>query len=70
MYYVIELNYYITTNRSDPNWLPPPASPIDFCYFQKEHLDQVNDLLQKCFWPGIDGKPINLLTVNSLVISI
>ncbi|GBB93876.1 hypothetical protein RclHR1_22440003 [Rhizophagus clarus] len=41
-------------HRSDPNWLPPPASPIDFCYFQKEHLDQVNDLLQKCFWPGID----------------
>ncbi|CAG8527494.1 1985_t:CDS:2 [Acaulospora colombiana] len=42
-------------HRSDPNWTQPPSSPIDFCYFQKEHLSQVNDLLQRCFWPGIDG---------------
>ncbi|CAG8500249.1 16628_t:CDS:2, partial [Funneliformis caledonium] len=41
-------------HRNDPNWLSPPVSPIDFCYFQREHLAQVNDLLQKCFWPGID----------------
>ncbi|CAG8551929.1 5015_t:CDS:10 [Acaulospora morrowiae] len=41
-------------HRNDPDWLPPPSSSIDFCYFQKEHLSQVNDLLQRCFWPGID----------------
>ncbi|CAG8492278.1 16423_t:CDS:10 [Dentiscutata erythropus] len=40
--------------RNEPDWLPPPSSPIDFCYFQKEHLNQVNDLLQRCFWPSID----------------
>ncbi|CAG8751955.1 5232_t:CDS:2, partial [Racocetra persica] len=40
--------------RNEPDWLPPPSSPIDFCYFQKEHLSQVNDLLQRCFWPSID----------------
>ncbi|CAG8447732.1 9962_t:CDS:10 [Ambispora leptoticha] len=41
-------------HRDDNEWQPPPSSPIDFCYFQKTHLKQVNDLLQRCFWPGID----------------
>nr|CAG8481010.1 1037_t:CDS:2 [Entrophospora candida] len=41
-------------NRNDPDWIPPPSYPIDYCYFQKEHLNQVNDLLQKSFWPEIE----------------
>ncbi|CAG8465038.1 3963_t:CDS:10 [Diversispora eburnea] len=41
-------------HRNDHDWLPPPSSPIDYCYLQKEHLNQVNDLLQRCFWPSID----------------
>ncbi|CAG8530390.1 2835_t:CDS:10 [Ambispora gerdemannii] len=41
-------------HRNDNEWQPPPSSPIDFCNFQKTHLKQVNDLLQRCFWPGID----------------
>ncbi|CAG8661537.1 15805_t:CDS:2, partial [Cetraspora pellucida] len=52
--------------RNDPEWLPPPSSPIDFCYFQKEHLSQVNDLLQRCFWPSIDG---NLLFPDFSVVA-
>ncbi|KAF9366436.1 Cysteine-rich protein 2-binding protein [Mortierella sp. NVP85] len=29
-------------------------APIDYCYFRKEHLAQVNDTLCRRFWPGID----------------
>ncbi|KAF9399209.1 Cysteine-rich protein 2-binding protein, partial [Mortierella sp. AD011] len=29
-------------------------SPIDYCYFRKEHLAQVNETLCRRFWPGID----------------
>ena len=29
---------------------------IDYCHFQFWHLDQVNDLLWRIFWPGIDGQ--------------
>ncbi|KAF9192496.1 Cysteine-rich protein 2-binding protein, partial [Haplosporangium sp. Z 11] len=36
---------------------PPPTqsrTPIDYCYFRKEHLTQVNEILCRRFWPGID----------------
>ncbi|KAG0322378.1 Cysteine-rich protein 2-binding protein [Podila horticola] len=29
-------------------------TPIDYCYFRKEHLSQVNETLCRRFWPGID----------------
>ncbi|KAG0038044.1 Cysteine-rich protein 2-binding protein [Podila clonocystis] len=29
-------------------------TPIDYCYFRKEHLPQVNETLCRRFWPGID----------------
>ncbi|KAF9420891.1 Cysteine-rich protein 2-binding protein [Podila epigama] len=29
-------------------------TPIDYCYFRKEHLAQVNETLCRRFWPGID----------------
>ena len=41
-------------HRDKPSSSPPLSSPIDFCYFQPEHLLQVNELLQRVFWPGID----------------
>ncbi|KAF9921229.1 Cysteine-rich protein 2-binding protein [Linnemannia zychae] len=28
--------------------------PIDYCYFRREHLAQVNETLCRRFWPGID----------------
>ncbi|KAF9545953.1 Cysteine-rich protein 2-binding protein [Mortierella hygrophila] len=28
--------------------------PIDYCYFRREHLAQVNETLSRRFWPGID----------------
>lgn len=30
-------------------------TPIDYCYFRKEHLSQVNETLCRRFWPGIDS---------------
>lgn len=30
-------------------------TPIDYCYFRKEHLPQVNETLCRRFWPGIDS---------------
>lgn len=30
-------------------------SPIDYCYLQPQHLSQVNELLQRTFWPGINA---------------
>ncbi|KAF9586492.1 Cysteine-rich protein 2-binding protein [Lunasporangiospora selenospora] len=32
----------------------PSRAPIDYCYFRKEHLAQVNETLCRRFWPGID----------------
>ncbi|GJJ77802.1 cysteine-rich protein 2-binding protein [Entomortierella parvispora] len=29
-------------------------APIDYCFFRREHLVQVNDILCRRFWPGID----------------
>ncbi|TPX39697.1 hypothetical protein SeLEV6574_g07043 [Synchytrium endobioticum] len=31
-----------------------PYNSIDYCHLQFWHLDQVNDLLWRVFWPGID----------------
>ncbi|KAL1919337.1 uncharacterized protein VTP21DRAFT_2030 [Calcarisporiella thermophila] len=42
------------SHRHDPEWIPPPLPPIDYCYIQREHLTQVNSLLCRCLWPGID----------------
>ncbi|RUS25410.1 hypothetical protein BC938DRAFT_472217, partial [Jimgerdemannia flammicorona] len=28
--------------------------PVDYVYFQREHLEQVNEVLCRAFWPGID----------------
>ncbi|KAJ2863805.1 hypothetical protein GGH94_003353 [Coemansia aciculifera] len=36
-----------------PSWRDERDS-IDYVYFQSEHVQQVNELLQRTFWPGID----------------
>ncbi|KAI8330331.1 hypothetical protein BC941DRAFT_440878 [Chlamydoabsidia padenii] len=30
------------------------ATSIDYVYFQREHLEQANQLLARCFWDGVD----------------
>lgn len=30
------------------------VTSIDYVYFQAEHLEQVNNMLRRCFWEGID----------------
>ncbi|KAJ3102981.1 Cysteine-rich protein 2-binding protein [Physocladia obscura] len=32
----------------------PPALSVDYVYFQRIHLEQVNEMLSTQFWPGID----------------
>jgi hypothetical protein len=46
-------------NNLDPN-IYTHSVPIDFCYFQLGHLDQVNELLCRSFWPGINSKLLAL----------
>ncbi|KAI9598284.1 hypothetical protein BDF19DRAFT_431934 [Syncephalis fuscata] len=41
-------------NDTDHNSDAYILGSIDFCYFQKCHLSQVNSLLELLFWPGID----------------
>ncbi|KAJ2344615.1 hypothetical protein GGH92_004411 [Coemansia sp. RSA 2673] len=37
----------------NPSWRDERDS-IDYVYFQSEHVQQVNELLRRTFWPGID----------------
>ncbi|ORX90694.1 hypothetical protein K493DRAFT_287755 [Basidiobolus meristosporus CBS 931.73] len=55
------------SNRLDPNWSAPQSAPIDYCYFQPQHLQQVNDCLCRCFWPGIDMSEALLFPDFSIV---
>ncbi|KAF9958487.1 hypothetical protein BGZ65_001410 [Modicella reniformis] len=49
------------SDKDKPDWSRPSqvyqfqgGAPIDYCYFRKEHLAQVNETLCRRFWPGID----------------
>ena len=44
----------VTADRDD-TMRPPQPPPIDYVYLQRAHVKQANDLLQRMFWPGIDG---------------
>ncbi|KAM5163430.1 cysteine-rich protein 2-binding protein isoform 2-T2 [Mantella aurantiaca] len=41
-------------HRSDPDWIPEPESPIDYCYVRPGHIPTINSICQQFFWPGID----------------
>ncbi|KAJ1960506.1 hypothetical protein GGI12_003760 [Dipsacomyces acuminosporus] len=45
----------------------PSQEAIDYVFFQKEHLDQVNSLLCRTFWPGIDMSEALLYPEFSIV---
>ena len=45
----------LANGASNPDPLASRA-PIDYCFFRREHLKQVNDILSRRFWPGIDSK--------------
>ncbi|KAJ3280373.1 Cysteine-rich protein 2-binding protein [Borealophlyctis nickersoniae] len=38
----------------DPEWTRPQSAPIDYVYFQRMHVEQVNQALCRAFWPDID----------------
>ncbi|KAG2213451.1 hypothetical protein INT47_009125, partial [Mucor saturninus] len=44
-----------------------PGESIDYVYFQKEHLAQVNQLLSRSFWEGIDVSESLLFPEFSIV---
>lgn len=44
-----------------------PGESIDYVYFQKEHLTQVNQLLSRSFWEGIDVSESLLFPEFSIV---
>eukprot|EP01127_Copromyxa_protea_P013759 TRINITY_DN3721_c1_g2_i2.p1 TRINITY_DN3721_c1_g2~~TRINITY_DN3721_c1_g2_i2.p1 ORF type:complete len:260 (+),score=19.90 TRINITY_DN3721_c1_g2_i2:221-1000(+) len=55
------------SRNSEP---PPPARPpsIDYCYLNLSHLHQVNTLLRKIFWPGIDVSSHVLTPEHTVVV--
>lgn len=44
-----------------------PGESIDYVYFQKEHLQQVNMLLSRSFWEGVDVSESLLFPEFSIV---
>ncbi|XP_030627076.1 cysteine-rich protein 2-binding protein [Chanos chanos] len=41
-------------HRNNPNWVPEPDAPIDYCYVRPNHIPSVNSMCHDIFWPGID----------------
>lgn len=41
-------------NKSNPDFVPPKQSPIDYCYVRPQHILPINALCHEYFWPGID----------------
>ncbi|XP_040926860.1 cysteine-rich protein 2-binding protein isoform X2 [Betta splendens] len=41
-------------HRKDPNWVPEPDAPIDYCYVRPNHIPSVNAMCHDSFWPGVD----------------
>ncbi|KAI8087925.1 uncharacterized protein B0P05DRAFT_530696 [Gilbertella persicaria] len=55
-----------TKGQSEPSGIVSGES-IDYVYFQKEHLSQVNHLLSRTFWEGIDVSESLLFPEFSIV---
>jgi hypothetical protein len=53
-------------DKEDINGIIPGES-IDYVYFQKEHLVQVNSLLSRTFWEGVDVSESLLFPEFSIV---
>ncbi|KAK5873299.1 hypothetical protein PBY51_018350 [Eleginops maclovinus] len=41
-------------HRKNPNWVPEPNAPIDYCYVRPNHIPSVNAMCNESFWPGVD----------------
>uniref|UniRef100_A0A8C9YJ77 Cysteine-rich protein 2-binding protein n=1 Tax=Sander lucioperca TaxID=283035 RepID=A0A8C9YJ77_SANLU len=42
------------SHRNDPDWVPEPNAPIDYCYVRPNHIPSVNAMCHDSFWPGVD----------------
>lgn len=47
-------------HRKDPDWVPEPDSPIDYCYVRPNHIPSVNAMCHDSFWPGSKQKTLYL----------
>ncbi|KAM6940198.1 cysteine-rich protein 2-binding protein [Xenentodon cancila] len=41
-------------HRTEPDWVPEPDAPVDYCYVRPNHIPSVNAMCQDSFWPGVD----------------
>ncbi|KAK1886639.1 Cysteine-rich protein 2-binding protein [Dissostichus eleginoides] len=41
-------------HRKNPNWVPEPNAPIDYCYVRPNHIPSVNAMCNESYWPGVD----------------
>ncbi|KAF0036939.1 hypothetical protein F2P81_009813 [Scophthalmus maximus] len=41
-------------HRAEPDWVPEPDAPIDYCYVRPNHIPSVNAMCHDSFWPGVD----------------
>ncbi|XP_037119618.1 cysteine-rich protein 2-binding protein isoform X1 [Syngnathus acus] len=41
-------------HRRDPDWIPEPDAPLDYCYVRPSHIASVNAMCRQGFWPGVD----------------
>lgn len=39
-------------HKKDPEWVPKPTAPIDYCYVRPNHIPSVNAMCHDSFWPG------------------
>lgn len=39
-------------HRREPDWVPEPNAPIDYCYVRPNHIPSVNAMCHDSFWPG------------------
>lgn len=39
-------------HRKEPDWVPEPNAPIDYCYVRPNHIPSVNAMCHDSFWPG------------------
>jgi GNAT superfamily N-acetyltransferase len=51
-----------------PEWIAPPASPIEYRYLRPHMIPQVNNLLRETFWPTIDISESILYPEFSIVV--
>lgn len=51
---------HVIYDSPDREQVEESMAPITYCTLQRCHLEQINELLGRVFWEGIDGAPLCL----------